>query len=486
MSMFLKNARKWSGLEKLEDRITPDVTFAWELNTAPGAAAQQLFFRLEGDDGANEMLAWTDTFTQNIMFAASFDEGGGAVFVSGSVSAGEIALAQFMLGKSFGGLHVLGNGGHDVIDAGEFATTGDFSSPLTESLTNARLWAEGGTGNDLIAGGFRADYLQGQDGNDTLVVAQGVNDLTSGGTGGETGNTPSGANWFTSGADLLLIGPGATATGGRTVVNTDIERIVGSKSGETIDNRDYEFSKGSTRGVNVDGADGNDTIISSAFGDLLNGNTGTDTISYVGSVDHVNVNISVNPHSTSGGDAQGDSSSNFENVRGSDVVGDDGTGATGDNIIGSSGANTLDGGAGDDTLNGLSGNDTLLGRDGEDAMDGGLGNDVMAGGNGNDQMEGGLGNDTMAGDAGDDTIDAGAGTDTININWDENGAATPNPNDAFFGGPTGDIFRFFGITFTSGNPVEAEVEAIFQYLDDQLDAGMADWDETLDSVEIDP
>ena len=76
-----------------------------------------------------------------------------------------------------------------------------------------------------------------------------------------------------------------------------------------------------------------------------------------------------------------------------------------DFLIGTSMADTLDGGLGDDTLLGLEGNDLLIGDAGNDLLDGGLGED---------RLYGGSGDDTYVVDGQDSVVEAAnAGTDTV-------------------------------------------------------------------------
>ncbi len=86
----------------------------------------------------------------------------------------------------------------------------------------------------------------------------------------------------------------------------------------------------------------------------------TDTLSYAGSANGVTVDLAAGQ--ASGGDAEGDVFTNFENVTGS---------AFSDALFGDEGANVLDGGGGNDFLKGGEGNDTYkFGRDdGVDIVD---------------------------------------------------------------------------------------------------------------------
>lgn len=71
-------------------------------------------------------------------------------------------------------------------------------------------------------------------------------------------------------------------------------------------------------------------------------------------------------------------------------------------LMGTQGADALNGGAGDDVVFGLGGNDTIKG---------GAGNDVLAGNEGNDSLSGGEGDDYLMPGAGNDVVDGGAGND---------------------------------------------------------------------------
>ncbi|MDC1367874.1 hypothetical protein N8272_00460, partial [bacterium] len=84
-------------------------------------------------------------------------------------------------------------------------------------------------------------------------------------------------------------------------------------------------------------------------------------------------------------------------------------GAGNDDIYGSIGHDTFDGGDGNDIINGQKGHDTLIGGDGNDRISG----DGSSGYAGNDILFGNAGNDWLRGRDGDDQIDGGTGSDTI-------------------------------------------------------------------------
>lgn len=89
---------------------------------------------------------------------------------------------------------------------------------------------------------------------------------------------------------------------------------------------------------------------------------------------------------------------------------------TGATILGTPGANNLNGTNGPDIIAGLGGNDTINGLNNNDIICGGEGRDTINGGNGIDQLFGDPGNDTLSGNNGNDTLDGGPGSDTLSGN----------------------------------------------------------------------
>ncbi|MDP2493029.1 FG-GAP-like repeat-containing protein [Shimia thalassica] len=123
-----------------------------------------------------------------------------------------------------------------------------------------------------------------------------------------------------------------------------------------------------------------------------------------------------------------------------------------DTLEGGARGDTLDGGDGNDVLRGKGGDDNLLGGDGVDTLVGGDGDDTLFGGTseddlrdviyagaGNDRIDGGYGNDELRGDAGNDTIAGGFGADTV-IGGTGNDTLTGSAfADQIFGGDGNDF-----------------------------------------------
>ena len=376
--------------------------------------------------------------------------------------------------------------------SGTFVDTGVAETQITGSDTADNITlhetggnVRGGDGNDTLEGSVANDVLRGDEGNDTVVGGAG-NDQIFGGAGADVLDGGEGIDTARYDADSIGINVNletGEASGGEAEGDSfaSIENVWGGSADDVITG---SSGNNSLRGLDGDdvidggagndvlrGDEGNDTVVGGAgndqiFGgagaDVLDGGEGVDTLRYEEDIEGVTLNLQTN--TVSGGEAEGDTISNFENAYG---------GSADDVITGSSGNNTLRGRAGDDTIYGGDGNDSVFGDGGRDVLDGGdgidtlrfdfdsagvnvnletgitsggeaegdtisnfenvfggSGNDVLTGDDGRnvlrgndgaDTITGGAGNDILTGGAGDDAISGGSGTDTANFsgNWSD-------------------------------------------------------------------
>jgi Ca2+-binding RTX toxin-like protein len=220
-------------------------------------------------------------------------------------------------------------------------------------------WIYGLGGDDIIKGGGGADYLYGDAGNDTAAY----------------NDSPEGVSVS------LLTGGGADGD-----VLFDIENLTGSAYDDSLIGDD---TANELRGLDGDdylnGGEGNDSLYGDTDDDTLRGDEGADTLD--GGDGHdtatyqfssAGVVVSLIADTAKGGDAEGDTLIDVENLIGS---------SEGDWLEGDDAANVLDGGSGNDTLKGFGGDDTLLGAWDNDTLKGGGGADVLDGQTGNDTAD---------------------------------------------------------------------------------------------------
>ncbi|MBI2254724.1 MAG: hypothetical protein HYU58_08910 [Proteobacteria bacterium] len=333
------------------------------------------------------------------------------------------------------------NEGTDSVESGVTFTLGANLEHLT--LTGAAdLDATGNeldnklTGNDgdnTISGGLGNDEMAGGRGDDIYIVDSAGDKVTEGDGEGEYWghDRVESSVSFTLGAnieDLTLTGTGVVAGYGNALDNV----ILGNDGANDLR-----------------GFDGDDTLKGGKGADAMVGGAGIDTVSYEGSNAGVTVNLAT--AAAAGGDAEGDSVFEVENLIGSDHA---------DNLTGDQNANRIDGGKGVDTLKGGAGDDVYVVDSSNDAvvenadegydrieasasytaganieeirltgsadidatgntldnkLTGNFGANRLDGGAGNDTMMGGAGNDTyVVGGHGDKIIEyGGGGTDTV-------------------------------------------------------------------------
>ena len=220
-----------------------------------------------------------------------------------------------------------------------------------------------GDGRDNhLNGGQGDDSLSGQDGHDRLIGGAGA-DTMDGGAGIDS------LDYAGSRAAVIVNLETGVASGGDAEGDsfTRVENIHGSQhddslTGDATDN----VLIGREGDDTITGGDGHDRIRGGSGADVLMGGDGVDWLDYRGSGAGVVVDL-LNA-AASGGDAQGDTFSGFENLEGS---------AHRDILTGDGAANVICGGGGNDDIDGGAGMDTLIGGEGSDILRGGAGADVF-------------------------------------------------------------------------------------------------------------
>ncbi|MGL4961126.1 MAG: calcium-binding protein [Inquilinus sp.] len=339
---------------------------------------------LRGGGGADVLDGGAGIDT--ISYSTSYTYGAVRVDLSSGLAIGHDAQRDVFSGIE----NVEGTYGYDDVLTGDAG-----ANTLTGIGGNDTL--SGGAGNDLLNGGIGADVLNGGAGSDVATyvdsAAAVVVNLTAGtGTGGDaqgdvlvgvenvngslgtdtlTGNASATALFGDAGNDILRGGGGADALDGGT--GTDLVSYYDSSAGVTANLATGAGTGGDAQGdvlvgiENVNGSQladsltgsaganalagygGDDVLRGGAGADALDGGNGIDLASYFDSSAGVTVNLSTG--AGTGGDAQGDTFANVENVNGS---------TSADTLTGNGLANVLNGWTGQDTMTGLAGADRFV------------------------------------------------------------------------------------------------------------------------------
>jgi Ca2+-binding RTX toxin-like protein len=228
---------------------------------------------------------------------------------------------------------------------------------------------EGGDGNDTLRGGAGADELAGGDGDDSIFGGSG-DDVLSGGWGTNQIDGGDGVDTvdYSGEAHGVWVGLGDN-WGHRGEIRVNYQAVSHDTytSIENINGTNYDDGLYGDDGDNViNGYDGDDNLFGNGGNDTLNGGEGDDLIKGDSGADHLDggsgnnwlaytwsesgVTVNLATSATSGGDAEGDVISNFQNIIGSthnDVL----TGSSTDNILlGLGGNDRFTGGGGHDTF----------------------------------------------------------------------------------------------------------------------------------------
>ena len=204
---------------------------------------------------------------------------------------------------------------------------------------------------------------------------------------------------------------------GTIAAGSVLERVFTGDGNDTIlgNGADNEFF-GMRGDDSMRGRDGEDTFVGGEGADYHHGGAGSDMIDH--SRSDRNIDIRLWNGTSSGGDAEGDTLLNIENVLG---------GGGNDILHGNTSDNLIEGGDGQDTILGLAGNDDLFGGTG-------LEGDTILGGDNDDLIEGGGGGDVLRGEAGDDTLSYSTDTTGVSVRLWNNTAMDGDAQGDFISG----------------------------------------------------
>lgn len=274
-------------------------------------------------------------------------------------------------------LEITGGGFVDLSAAAYFTVGADsldvtVLGPVGTALVG-RDTGQAGSADDISLTGSGADSIATLGGDDT-VTATGAAGTIWAGEGNDIVSVVSGAN-------LLLMDAGAdTATGG--------------SGADTID--------GGIGADLLDGAAGNDVIVGGDGNDTILGGTGSDTIFAGEGNDSVRAGGMIGDFETVYGEGGNDTMTGGSGfASGINLIG----GAGDDSLVAAAQANSLAGDEGNDTLTGSSAGigsgqaATTVGN----SLRGGIGQDLLNGRAGRDLLDGGTGADTLVGGGGSDT-----------------------------------------------------------------------------------
>jgi Ca2+-binding RTX toxin-like protein len=226
----------------------------------------------------------------------------------------------------------------------------------------------GTSGDDFFFGDAGNDVMNGGAGNDTFVSSAGA-DTFNGGTGIDTvdySQITQATDPFLGLIDGVMVNLTAGVGGDyQSAYEGDgwdsyssIENVTGSNFNDMI--------VGDKSANVIKGLDGVDFLEGMGGADTLDGGDGYDFLTYYYSA--VGVTADLQSGTGSGGDASGDTFTNFEGLIGSSYD---------DKLYGDGGDNDITGGAGNDKINGRGGADYIEGAAGNDTLTGGSGSDTF-------------------------------------------------------------------------------------------------------------
>ena len=492
-------------------RVTLGVDAAAEATTSRGHASGDSATNFENVTGSAYDDDLTGNAEANVLKGGAGDDeltgGGGADTIEGGAGADELdggvarsddneaddilSYASSDAGVTVNLTTAKVSGGHaagDIIATVETDHDGDgpdgtnADDPTDEIEVSTFEKVTGSMHNDSLTGDYRNNTLEGGGGDDSLRGGADADILVGG-----------------PGADMLDGGSSLSA-GADTEDNPDddvqhIDRVVykhAKDEGVAVNLATGMGTAGEAMGdtlANIElvwGSEFADTFIASNGADIIEGDGGSDTVSYEASEMGVTVDLSSAPqHTTVSTTGSGDTlmfpadgtvtdpASGLTGVPAiletpGDPEGEDNpntNGARGDklrsieNLTGSSQKDSLTGDANPNVLMGMGEADTLTGGAGDDTLDGGAGDDTLNGDDDADTLSGGAGDDTLDGGAGDDTLTGGAGDDDLSGGGDADtfvfSTADSGDSDAILDYTVGDMIDLSAFELTAEQVIGA-------------------------------
>ncbi|ETX29385.1 Hint domain-containing protein [Roseivivax isoporae] len=417
------------------------------------------FFTTEMPGGGDDVLSG-GTGSDRFIFA----DGWGDDTVSGGDGAGDVdeirldrLAAPVSVTQSGSGAGTITSGTNTITYSGiEQLTLTDQADAQNAQAATSGVWIDGRDGNDTLlgsrgadtlAGGGGDDYIEGGDGDDLLSTGLGQ-DTLSGGAGNDTLRNAAGDDSLVGGAgdDSIVATEGDDTLDGGDGNDTligggDEDSLLGGAGSDLL-------LPGAGDDVADGGADADRFVFEDDFDDdtVSGGEAGTD-------VDTVDLSalseaVTVDHFGTEQGlIEEGSDSIRFFGIE-KFVLTDfadfqtSGADTAGFQTDAGLGNDTVYGGLGDDTILGGGGRDEIFADAGDDLVTGGAGNDDLGGDDGNDTVEGGDGNDYVQGMGGADRVAGDAGADTLLGGSGDDTLAGGSGNDVMTGGDGDDVFVY--------------------------------------------
>jgi len=380
------------------------IWWASPLATPGGGFPSSIAFAVDGGAGTDDMQLWLSDGADTLTYTnTTFDANG----VKGVTTGLETLVSA-------------GQGDDDTLDASAVTV------PVVLLGDNGVL-ATTVPGDDVLSGGSGIDTLVGDQGDDLIDEGAAANgaDTIVGGTGFDNvyygaRTTAIALNYVaaSSGADVNGDGDAADPGDEMDTIAPDVEGLWSGSGADTLA-----------------GDAGNQYFVPGDGNDEVDGNGGTDTLSYETSSAAVTIDPEAGTASGQGDDTFTDGvtkfvGSDFDDtlIYGGVVNGFNGgagidtvdasaetVGVSIDLSAGFAGTENVLGGSGPDTVWGNNLNNTIKGAGGNDWMTGANGQDRLNGGGGQDDLYGGSGNDTLVPGGGDDYVQGDSGADTISF-----------------------------------------------------------------------